>query len=175
MSESNLPSENIKEIKLIGLENEYRFYVAKDDDGYDRYYIEFFITSEDNIRESCRVEITRAVFNVYYESSLLYMVQEIERRRHISLFPYTSDVENSAGLCIASSEEKYELQNYIELIKEALGILTPTELRRVKKHFLSGMSYSRIAFEEGITKISVGKSIRNAVAKLNKYITKSDD
>ena len=74
-------------------------------------------------------------------------------------------------ILMEQEEERFFLLT-LERLEEALSYLTPTQARRIRARYLSGMAIQEIVASEGVSVSVVSESIRSGLKKLRTYFDK---
>ncbi|MCA5580130.1 sigma-70 family RNA polymerase sigma factor [Enterocloster clostridioformis] len=74
-------------------------------------------------------------------------------------------------ILMEQEEERFFLLT-LERLEEALSCLTPTQARRIRARYLSGMAIQEIVASEGVSVSVVSESIRSGLKKLRTYFDK---
>lgn len=74
-------------------------------------------------------------------------------------------------ILMEQEEERFFLLT-LERLEEALSYLTPTQARRIRARYLSGMAIQEIVASEGVSVSVVSESIRSRLKKLRTYFDK---
>ena len=74
-------------------------------------------------------------------------------------------------ILMEQEEERFFLLT-LERLEEALSYLTPTQARRIRARYLSGMAIQDIVASEGVSVSVVSESIRSGLKKLRTYFDK---
>lgn len=74
-------------------------------------------------------------------------------------------------ILMEQEEERFFLLT-LERLEEALSYLTPTQARRIRARYLSGMAIQEIVASEGVSVSVVSESIRSGLKKLHTYFDK---
>ena len=74
-------------------------------------------------------------------------------------------------ILMEQEEERFFLLT-LEMLEEALSYLTPTQARRIRARYLSGMAIQEIVASEGVSVSVVSESIRSGLKKLRTYFDK---
>ena len=74
-------------------------------------------------------------------------------------------------ILMEQEEERFFLLT-LERLEEALSSLTPTQARRIRARYLSGMAIQEIVASEGVSVSVVSESIRSGLKKLRTYFDK---
>lgn len=74
-------------------------------------------------------------------------------------------------ILMEQEEERFFLLT-LERLEEALSYLTPTQARRIRARYLSGMAIQEIVASEGMSVSVVSESIRSGLKKLRTYFDK---
>ena len=74
-------------------------------------------------------------------------------------------------ILMEQEEERFFLLT-LERLEEALSYLTPTQARRIRARYLSGMAIQEIVASEGESVSVVSESIRSGLKKLRTYFDK---
>lgn len=80
--------------------------------------------------------------------------------------------EKSPEEILMEQEEERFFRLTLERLEEALSYLTPTQQRRIRARYLSGMTTQDIAAGEGVSVSVVSESIRSGLKKLRTYFDK---
>lgn len=80
--------------------------------------------------------------------------------------------EKSPEEILMEQEEERFFRLSLERLEEALSCLTPTQQRRIRARYLSGMTIQGIAASEGVSVSVVSESIRSGLKKLRTYFDK---
>lgn len=80
--------------------------------------------------------------------------------------------EKSPEAIFIEQEEERFFRLTLERLEEALSHLTPTQQRRIRVRYLSGMTVQGIAASEGVSVSVVSESIRSGLKKLRTYFDK---
>ena len=80
--------------------------------------------------------------------------------------------EKSPEEIFIEQEEERFFRLTLERLEEALSHLTPTQQRRIRVRYLSGMTVQGIAASEGVSVSVVSESIRSGLKKLRTYFDK---
>ena len=126
--------------------------------------------------EDIFIEVPDEIATVLWEEHCL----DDNTRRNLWIHTYSLDqspeIENHFPEQICSAEEillQREADQYREFLLgklgEALAILTPKQIRRLKARFVEGKKYREIAEMEGIDTSIAHHSVRAAIRRLQKY------
>lgn len=74
-------------------------------------------------------------------------------------------------ILMEQEEERFFLLT-LERLEDALSYLTPTQARRIRARYLSGMAIQEIVASEGVSVSVVSESIRSGLKKLRTYFDK---
>ena len=74
-------------------------------------------------------------------------------------------------ILMEQEEERFFLLT-LERLEEALSYLTPTQARRIRARYLSGMAIQEIVASEGVSVSVVSESNRSGLKKLRTYFDK---
>ena len=74
-------------------------------------------------------------------------------------------------ILMEQEEERFFLLT-LERLEEALSYLKPTQARRIRARYLSGMAIQEIVASEGVSVSVVSESIRSGLKKLRTYFDK---
>ena len=74
-------------------------------------------------------------------------------------------------ILMEQEEERFFLLT-LERLEEAMSYFTPTQARRIRARYLSGMAIQEIVASEGVSVSVVSESIRSGLKKLRTYFDK---
>lgn len=144
--------------------NPYRIYEKN-----GHYYIAF--KSTQNVTHE--FEIPKYLYDVfdYFELEDLRYLNEWER--HYEREEVWETTLNTRAVHKSESLEDIVLRKLqIENLHRAMQNLSETQRRRIYLYFFESMTYEQIAGEEGCSKMSVKRSVDNAIKKLRREMKK---
>lgn len=143
-------------------------------DKYNPYNIyekdkHYYISFKDGQGVLHKLEISRALYDVFDSFELDDLVYLNVVDRHIEQSEVWEATLNMRAVKKPESIEEVVLKKIeIEALHKAMRELPEVQRRRVALYYFEGMTYERIAEEEGCTKRAVKFSIDIAVEKLKK-------
>lgn len=116
------------------------------------------------------VEVAEAVFRAFDEFELDDLSRLNELDNHLDSSGV--DVDKLSPNSTESIEERVLENSYVEHILDAVKTLTGKQRRRLKLHFIDGLTYMQIASAEGCSHTAVRKTINNSLQKIQTILKK---
>lgn len=133
----------------------------------DGRYTLSFTDSEGTPHE---IEIEKELFDLFdcFELEDISYLNRVSR--HYEHSEMTDETLNSRAFAKGESVEETVLRNIVnEQLHTAISKLPETQCRRLKLHYLEGLTYKQIAELERCTHPAVIKSVSQALEKLKKF------
>ena len=127
------------------------------------------------------VEVSEEVFDVLCQSVREMRNHERRKRYHRAFYSldaydwtenYALEHSPSPEQLVMLAEERAERDRLAAALREALAYATPTQARRIRARYLSGMAIQEIVASEGVSVSVVSESIRSGLKKLRTYFDK---
>ena len=131
-------------------------------DYYDHIDIDTYIDIPDevfNIFEECRKAEQSYQSKVYYHKAYY----SLDRG---------DGIEHSALFVALSPDEIYERKLTSEQLHAAIAKLPEKQAKRIYAHYFLGMSKTAIAKTEGVSKATIGQSIKGALKSIEHFLKK---
>ena len=131
-------------------------------DYYDHIDIDTYIDIPDevfNIFEECRKAEQSYQSKVYYHKAYY----SLDRG---------DGIEHSALFVALSPDEIYERKLTSEQLHAAIAKLPEKQAKRIYAHYFLGMSKTAIAKTEGVSKATIGQSIKGALKSMEHFLKK---
>ncbi|MBQ9944776.1 MAG: sigma-70 family RNA polymerase sigma factor [Clostridia bacterium] len=118
------------------------------------------------------VDITEEIHQVIKEDERRENAYRFKQHYHHATYTLSRDDENHYSRIQEGPllEEEVEVRYINQKLHEALSLLTSTQLRRVYAHFYRGLTYEKIAKQEGVCSSAVKKSVKQALKKMKKLL-----
>ena len=146
-------------------------------DNYTLEYIEdegkYYISFEDSVKQNCRIEIEKEIFDTYINSKKAYVKIKNETSRHIEQSQLTEiDIYKRAFEPEETVEEIVTKNIDKEKLKEASKELTETQARRIDLHIINKVTIRDLAKLENVQKSQIQKSLKLGLKNLKKFFEK---
>ena len=146
-------------------------------DSYTLEYMEnenkYYISFVDSVKQECRIEINKEIFDTYIKSKKAYIKIKNENSRHLEQSQLTEiDIYKRAFDETENVEEKVIKNIEKENLNEALKMLTDVQLRRVDLHIIKEFTIRDIARLEKVQKKQIQKSLELGIKKIKKFFQK---
>ena len=137
---------------------------------YPLFTKDTFIEVSDEVAESLLLmhrEENNRIRKMYYHKAYF----SLDREDGIENDAVCGFEKSPEEIFMKQEEERFFLLT-LERLEEALSHLTPTQQRRIRARYLSGMTMQDIAASEGVSVSVVSVSIRDGLKKLRTYFDK---
>ena len=144
-------------------------YILERIEDEDKYYIAF----KDSVKNDCKLEINKEIFDIYIKSKANYIKIKNETRRHIEQLTLTEEeIYNRAFNCYEDVEEKVIKNIEKRELSKGMETLTKTQARRMELHIIDKVTIRDLAKLENVNKNQIEKSIKLGFKKLKKFFEK---
>lgn len=120
------------------------------------------------------IDISDEVFNIFEEHRKAE--QAYQSKVHYHKAYYSLDrgdgIEHSALFVSLSPDEIYERKLTTEQLHAAIATLSDKQAKRIYAHYFLGMSKTAIAKAEGVSKATIGQSIKGALKSIECFLKK---
>ena len=137
---------------------------------YPLFTKDTFVEVSDEVAEALLLmhrEENNRIRKMYYHKAYFSLDQE-DGIENDALCGFEKSPEE---ILMEQEEERFFLLT-LERLEEALSYLTPTQARRIRARYLSGMAIQEIVASEGVSVSVVSESIRSGLKKLRTYFDK---
>ena len=146
-------------------------------DSYTLEYMEnenkYYISFVDSVKQECRIEINKEIFDTYMKSKKAYIKIKNENSRHLEQSQLTEiDIYKRAFNETENVEEKVIKNIEKENLNEALKMLTDAQLRRIDLHIINEFTIRDVARLEKVQKKQIQKSLELGIKKIKKFFQK---
>ena len=132
----------------------------------NKYYISFI----DSVKQECRIEIDKEIFDTYMKSKKAYIKIKNETSRFLEQSELTEeDIYNRARFKEKNTEEILIDNMEKEKIRKAKEKLTDTQIRRLELHIIDEITIRDLAKLENVRKNQIEKSIQLGIKKFKKF------
>ena len=141
--------------------------------GIDTDYQHFYVSFKDGQGVQICMEIDKAVFDLLdrFELDDLSFLNEWDRHiEHSELTEATLHARAIADIESVEITVYKSMRN--EQLRRAIAALPEVQRRRLVMYYFDSLTYEEIAEKEGCTHPAVIKSIKSAISKLKKYLSK---
>ena len=144
-------------------------YILEYIESEDKYYISFI----DSVKQTCRMEITKDVFDAYINSRKSYIKVGNEFSRHIEHLNLNENELYRKSFKKEDTVEEIVLKNIDnEKLENALENLTETQYRRIELHIINEVTIRDVAKLEKVQKRQIEKSLALGMKKIKKFFEK---
>ncbi len=141
-------------------------YILEYAENENKYYISF----KDSVKQNCRIEIDKEIFDTYITSKKAYTKVKNETSRHIEQSYLTDiDIHKRAFNSIEGVEDIVIKNMEKEKMKQALKELTDTQYRRINLHIINEITIRDIAKIENVKKRQIEKSLQLGFKKIKNF------
>jgi len=144
-------------------------YILEYIESEDKYYISFI----DSVKQTCRMEITKDIFDAYINSRKSYIKVGNEFSRHIEHLNLNENELYKKSFKKQDTVEEIVLKNIDnEKLEKALENLTETQYRRIELHIVNEVTIRDVAKLEKVQKRQIEKSLALGMKKIKKFFEK---
>lgn len=120
------------------------------------------------------IDIPDEVFDIFEEHRKAEQAYQSKIRYHKSYYSLDrgDGIEHSALFVSLSPDEIYERKLTTEQLHAAIATLPDKQAKRIYAHYFLGMSKTAIAKAEGVSKATIGQSIKGALKSIEYFLKK---
>lgn len=120
------------------------------------------------------IDIPDEVFNIFEEYRKAEQAYQSRIRYHKAYYSLDrgDGIEHSALFVSLSPDEIYERKPTNEQLHAAIATLPDKQAKRIYAHYFMGMSKTAIARAEGVSKATIGQSIKGALKSIEHFLKK---
>lgn len=120
------------------------------------------------------IDIPDEVFNIFEEHRKAEQAYQNRIRYHKAYYSLDcgDGIEHSALFVSLSPDEIYERKLTTEQLHAAIATLPDKQAKRIYAHYFLGMSKTSIAKSEGVSKATIGQSIKGALKSIEHFLKK---
>lgn len=125
-------------------------------------------------QQDCFIEVTNELVELIHrldKAEAAYRKRIVRHRAYFSL-DRADGIERDILFVSLSPEEIYERKVTREQLCAAIATLSDKQAKRIYAYFFLNMSKAMIAKAEGVSKESVGESIRRGLWKIERFLKK---
>ena len=128
----------------------------------------------DHIVIDTYIDIPDEVFDIFEEHRKAEQAYQSRIRYHKAYYSLDrgDGIEHSALFVSISPDEIYERKLTTEQLHAAIATLPDKQAKRIYAHFFLGMSKTSIAKAEGVSKATIGQSIKGALKSIEYFLKK---
>lgn len=128
----------------------------------------------DHITTDTYHDVTDEVFNILEEYRKAEQAYQSRINYHKAYYSLDRDdgIEHSALFVSISPDEIYERKLTSEQLHAAVATLPNKQAKRIYAHYFLGMSKAAIAKAEGVSKATIGQSIKAALKSIELFLKK---
>lgn len=120
------------------------------------------------------IDIPDEVFNIFEEHRKAEQAYQSKVYYHKAYYSLDrgDGIEHSALFVSLSPDEIYERKLTNEQLHSAIATLPDKQAKRIYAHYFLGMSKTAIAKAEGVSKATIGQSIKGALKSIENFLKK---
>lgn len=120
------------------------------------------------------IEIPDEVFDTFEEHRKAEQAYQSRIRYHKAYYSLDcgDGIEHSALFVSLSPDEIYERKLTTEQLHAAIATLPDKQAKRIYAHYFLGMSKTAIAKAEGVSKATIGQSLKAALKSIEHFLKK---
>lgn len=128
----------------------------------------------DHILIDTYIDIPDEVFDIFEEHRKVEQSYQSRIRYHKAYYSLDrgDGIEHSALFVSLSPDEIYERKLTIEQLHAAIATLPDKQAKRIYAHYFLRMSKTAIAKAEGVSKATIGQSIKGALKSIEHFLKK---
>lgn len=128
----------------------------------------------DHITTDTYHDVPDEVFNILEEYRKAEQAYYSKINYHKAYYSLDRDdgIEHSALFVSLSPDEIYERKLTTEQLHAAIATLPDKQAKRIYAHYFLGMSKAAIAKAEGVSKATIGQSIKGALKSIEQFLKK---
>lgn len=123
-------------------------------------------------QEDCFVEVSEELLALLLQLERMEHAQQRKQRRYRAYFSLDrgDGIERDVASVSPSLDEIYEQRASHERLHAAISTLSEKQAKRILAHFFLDMSKAEIARAEGVSRETVGESIRRGLRKMETFL-----
>lgn len=128
----------------------------------------------DHIGIDTYIDVPDEVFNIFEECRKAEQAYQSRIRYHKAYYSLDrgDGIEHGALFVSLSPDEIYERKLTSEQLHAAIATLPDKQAKRIYAHYFLGMSKVAIAKAEGVSKATIGQSIKSALKSIEHFLKK---
>lgn len=128
----------------------------------------------DHITEDTYIDVPDEVFNIFEEYRKAEQAYQSRIQYHKAYYSLDrgDGIEHSVLFVSLSPDEIYERKLTTEQLHAAIATLPDKQAKRIYAHYFLGMSKAAIAKAEGVSKATIGQSIKAALKSIELFLKK---
>lgn len=128
----------------------------------------------DHIGIDTYIDVPDEVFNIFEECRKAEQAYQSRIRYHKAYYSLDcgDGIEHGALFISLSPDEIYERKLTSEQLHAAIATLPDKQAKRIYAHYFLGMSKVAIAKAEGVSKATIGQSIKSALKSIEHFLKK---